>query len=434
MSERRARGLQSFAQVLCLLVATLAPASASPQAPGFDRELSALINAGQIERARAMLETKQLTEAQKLFFNARVLKAAGRLDEAIVVFRQVLDRDPAHLNAKRELAHSLMLIQDDAAAERAFNHLLDIDKNPHMKLGYHQFLNQIQSRRRLSFSGHFALLPSTNINNGTAHKSIDTDQGQFDIAPEAAPQSGIGIEVGFRAQARHALPPRDRVSLTLDTAKRLYSEAAFESRKHHLTLSYMRTNQRSMWSINPYFQTAYQERTGQIETRGLQLTYQRTLSSDLTVAFDARGFERNYKDHDYLDGPSLSGQISMTKQLAPNLSLRFESGVVQSDPKADHQKYQLRTYALGATRDVRSGLRLGLTFRTGQRRHDHDYPLIGVPRSDHFSSLTIGISDQNARAFGLSPSLSCTIRRNESNVAFADFESQDCRLSIARRF
>ena len=53
------------------------------------RNISKLISAGQIETARLVLESGNPSQADRVFFVARVLKAQRRLPEAIKAFRQV---------------------------------------------------------------------------------------------------------------------------------------------------------------------------------------------------------------------------------------------------------------------------------------------------------------------------------------------------------
>ena len=52
-----------------------------------DGDISRLLSIGQVEAARAMLETGAPTQVDRLFFDARLLKSQGRLTEAIELFR-----------------------------------------------------------------------------------------------------------------------------------------------------------------------------------------------------------------------------------------------------------------------------------------------------------------------------------------------------------
>lgn len=73
----------------------------------------------------------------------RLLKSQGEFKKAIALFRQVLQLEPNRMNARRELAHSLLLNRDFGPAKFHFNQLLRIDENPNMRDGYRRFLAMI---------------------------------------------------------------------------------------------------------------------------------------------------------------------------------------------------------------------------------------------------------------------------------------------------
>ena len=129
--------------------------------------ISRLISTGQIEAARIALEAEDPSQADRVFFEARILKAQGRLPEAINAFRQVLQIDPNYINARRELAHTLLLNRDYGPSRFHFLQLLKIDPNDQMRNGYREFINVIDQRKPVGFSGYFSILPSTNVNRGT---------------------------------------------------------------------------------------------------------------------------------------------------------------------------------------------------------------------------------------------------------------------------
>lgn len=164
------------------------------ESPGISR----LISTGQIEAARIVLEAQSPSEADRLFFEGRVLKAQRKFPEAIRVFRQVLQIDPNYINARRELAHTLLLNRDYGPAEYHFDALLQIDQNEQMRDGYRGFLNVIEQNKPVGFSGYFSLLPSTNVNRGTANTVFDTTLGQFVIDPNSQAESGVGVQLDFR--------------------------------------------------------------------------------------------------------------------------------------------------------------------------------------------------------------------------------------------
>ena len=114
-----------------------------------DNDISRLLTFGQVDAARELLEASDPSLADRLFFDARLLKSQAKFTAAIALFRQVLQLDPNRMNARRELAHTLLLNRDFEPAEFHFNQLLRIDENPNMRDGYRRFLAMIRRDKLL---------------------------------------------------------------------------------------------------------------------------------------------------------------------------------------------------------------------------------------------------------------------------------------------
>jgi hypothetical protein len=161
-----------------------------------------LINQGRIAEAEAVLSRTAPSAAQRLFFQGQVLKAQGRLPEAIATFRAVLRLKPDSLNARRELAHSQMLNRDFKPARDQFTALLDIDPDPQMRDGYRRFLSTIDQNRPLTVQTQFAVLPSSNARRGTTNTVFDTAIGQMGWLPPSPNGIVMCQDVGLRTTKR----------------------------------------------------------------------------------------------------------------------------------------------------------------------------------------------------------------------------------------
>ena len=178
-----------------------------------ESNISRLISTGQVEAARIALEVQNPSQADRVFFDGRILKAQRRFPEAINAFRQVLQIDPNYINARRELAHTLLLNRDYGRARFHFEELLKIDQNDQMRDGYRGFLNVMDQNKPIGFSGYFSILPSSNVNRGTTNIVFDTNLGQFVIDPNSQAESGVGVQLGFSGYFRHLTSPTSRISL-----------------------------------------------------------------------------------------------------------------------------------------------------------------------------------------------------------------------------
>ena len=205
-----------------------------------DNDISRLLTFGQVDAARAILEASDPSPADRLFFDARLLKSQAKLTAAIALFRQVLQIEPNRMNARRELAHTLLLNRDFGPAEFHFNQLMRIDEDPKMRDGYHRFLAMIQRNKPYGLSGYFSMLPSTNVNRGTAESIFQTSIGEFVIDESSQATSGFGLVVGFSGYARHSVDGDTRVALNWGLFASRYETESFGYQGADLALVYER--------------------------------------------------------------------------------------------------------------------------------------------------------------------------------------------------
>ncbi len=399
-----------------------------------DNEISALISSGRIAQARAEFERSNPTQAQRLFFEGRVAKARGALKPAIGNFRQALRLDPGYLNARRELAHTLMLDGQFSAAEYHFRELLRIDKSTAMRAGYQRFLGTIAARRPMGVSAEFALLPSSNINNGTTNTVFDTTTGRFTIDPGSRVVSGLGARLGVSGYFRKQYSPQSRITLNWGLSGTKYKNPTYNSATGTLALAYEHANERSRWSITPHLRHSWRGDDGDNTAVGLVFSLDRRLSVKNTLSISLGRERRFYPVQSYRDGPVTTATFSLSHQLSPALSVWAGVGGETGRPVADHLKYGAVRVFAGVARAWEGGLNTRFSLELGRRDFVGDYPLTTSPRKDSYYSLSATVFNSRVSYRGFTPRLSCSYSKNSSNVAFYDFDSTDCQLGLTRQF
>lgn len=83
-----------------------------------------MIANGRTHEAFALLLTTDPSVEDLMLFQGRVLKADEQFASAISIFRKILEGEPRYINARRELAHTLLLNQELEASEFHFRELL----------------------------------------------------------------------------------------------------------------------------------------------------------------------------------------------------------------------------------------------------------------------------------------------------------------------
>jgi len=426
------QAIKTFALAfLCVLGAGIADARPD------DSRISQLISQGQFATAREVLTKGDPTELDKLFFVARVFKATGRTEEAIRLFVEILNRDPSYINARRELAHTLLSAQKYEAASTQLALLQQIDRNPQMQAGYQQMQSIIDRDRPIGIYGVFALIPSSNINKGTSNTEFVTVLGTLVIDPSSQPVSGVGLQLGVSGYFRKIIDPQSRLSLKWSLTGVLYENSAYSSVNAELSLPYERRLSKGGFNIAPFYRVSWNEAGLAQQTTGLRFIADHRLSNQNRLNLALTYEERDYPTASYQNGAFSSETLSFTRQINPSLSYTLGTAFEQSgvfDPSKTHLAYDGGTLFASISKAWNGGLRTGFGLELGYRQFIGDYPLTTAPRADEFYGVNFTLSHARVQVAGFVPSLRCAYTFNTSNVAFFDFDVVDCTFGVSKEF
>ena len=396
--------------------------------------ISQLISAGQLEAARTAMEAGNPTDADQLFFAGRVLKAQGRLSEAIQVFREILRLDPDYINARRELAHTLLLNRNYGPAEYHFNALLRIDRNDRMRDGYKRFLTVIHRNRPVGFSGHVSLLPSTNVNRGTDNTAFDTTFGSFVINPEGQADSGVGMQVGISGHLRGFTSAKSRLALNWSLSGIRYEEDRYNSDTGNVALSHEQITRAGIWLLGPYIRGTWRDDNADNDAKGAHFSITHRLNARHQLSLSLYHEYRDYPLQEYQDGTFSSASFGLSRQISPSLSASGGFGYDSSSPDTVHLQYDSRKLTAGLSRSWKGGLQTSFGLDVGERDYAGLFPLTPFPRGDDFHKFNIEVQHFRVDIRGFTPHLYCSHVVNQSNIAFYDYNTTECRVTISRNF
>lgn len=402
--------------------------------PAGTPSISQLISAGYIDAARVQLELQTPSVMDRMFFDALVLKAHGKFPEAIKVFRRILQVDPNYINARRELAHTLMLSRDYGPARFHFEELLKIDQNDHMRNGYRGFLNAIDQNKPIGLSGFFSVLPSTNVNRGTTRTVFDTNIGQFVIDPGSHADSGVGAQLGLSGHFRYLTGPKGRLSLNWAMSGTRYQDVQYNSTVGSLAISYHQSTQSGRWFISPYIRKTLREDNADNQARGLQFGVTHRLSAGNLIGFSASHEYRDYDVLDYQDGTFTSGSLNVRHQIKPSVSVSGGVGLERNAPDAAHLQYNGRKPFAEIAKSWKGGLQSKFGLEYGVREFVGDYPLTSSPRNDVYTTVRLGGQHTRVDIRGFTPRVMCSHTINKSNVAFFEYNATECQATISKNF
>lgn len=398
------------------------------------QSVSRLINTGQIEKARFALESDKPSETDLLFFEARLLKARGRLPEAIHIFREVLQLDPDYINARRELAHTLLLNREYREANNQFQNLLRTDDNDEMREGYRRFLNVIDQNKAFGLTGFLSITPSTNLNRGTTNSVFDTSLGKFVIDQDSQAKSGLGAQFGVSGYFRHLLDPTRRVALTWSLSGTQYEQERYNSAVGSIALSYEQILDSGSWFLTPYYRVSVRKDDGDRDAKGISFGLNHRLNHRVQISVGLLHEYQDYVVQKHQDGSFTSGSITLTYQISPSVSLGGGLGFEHSSPEAEHLRYDASKIFLGMSKAWKGGLRTSFGLEYGLRDFSGIFPLTTSSRHEDFYQLSVGVQHSRINIQGFTPMLSCFYARNRSNIAFYDYDATECQATVSRNF
>lgn len=399
-----------------------------------DLEISRLINRGQFAAALQVLTESSPSQTDTLFFQARIDKARGQYSAAIVKLNEVLRRSPNHLNAKRELAHTLLLSARFNAAATQFRALLDVDQNPTMRAGYVQFLTTIENTKPVGFSGFVTLKPTSNLNNGTQNTRFDTFLGQVVIDESSRAVSGVGLQAGISGYFRYPVGQGNRMVLDWSASGTRYKNAAFNSDATNISLQFEHPFRTGQIQLGPYWRRGF--RSGDIsqDTSGFALNTDIRLSQDYSLNANFTTEYRLHPTKPHLDGTLDAGRVTIKRVVSDSLSVSGGISASTSRPESAHLQYDSLGVNVAVAKTWQSGIRTSVGLNIGTREFVGPYPLTFTPRADSFFSVNLSVQDPAISYAGFSPKVGCSYTQNRSNVAFFDYDTTACQLSFTRSF
>lgn len=399
-----------------------------------DLELIQLIAKGQVDEARRLYETLSPNELDWLFFKARVAKANRRFEEAIVGFRLVLRRDPTYMAAQRELAHSLLLIEDYRAATRHFQDLLKNDPDLDQRRGYVHFLNEIDREQPFLLSGTIAIVSSSNINRGSAHDTFHPgvpDTPSFDITSRA--ESDTGLEFSLNGRHLWSTQGNDQWRLDWGFSTRQFRGSQHDSYDLSTRISFNRINERTRWSIGPTARHVWAPKEDDHIVFGLSGSWEQRVSTRRSLFFAGSAENRNFESSKTKDGPFYWAQAGVaTQSLGGVLAVGARASFHR--PKIRHQQYDGQAVFAQLSRTWPGGLKGAIGFELGRREYKADFPLAGAARDDSYYQLSVTAQHDAIRIGRYTPTVHCLLRSTSSNIAFYDHDISECTYSIAMRF
>lgn len=391
-----------------------------------------LITAGDDAAARATADASSPVDRELV--EALIDQRDGRITEAIAHLRTVLRLRPDHRLARRLLANALATDGQYEAAEYHFNRLLEDEPDPEARASYARALRAISARKPVGVTAALAVVPSTNINRGTANQVFPTDFGDVVIDEDNLGASGLGLALSAGAFHRFELPGGQRLQIDAKVATILYDKPQFN--QHTLTLrgSLSDTTDGQSWSVAPEVSRAYLAGEAMYDRAAIALARGWTTSPRRGVILGALAEYRDYVTDDALSGPRFEVEARLRQQLTPRVRVETSLGLKRGDTQSAAFQYDGVEVGARLSRAYDSGLRLDVGATYEWRPYRGDFTGVTFAREDGIASVDFSVFNDKWTIQGAAPTYGCKLTWARSNIAFYDYSVQECTIGFTRNF
>jgi outer membrane protein len=368
------------------------------------------------------------------FLKATIAAEQQRWNDAIDTFRRILDEHPDLPRVRLDYARALFAAGEDQEADYNFRLVLP-SVEERVASNILRFLNEINARKRLTYSLTLGVSPDTNINAASSLSEITLFGLPFTQSQSSQQKSGVGIIVTTGGEYRQ--PLRDDFRLRLgglfyresyighsdfdDMVARVYAGPQYVFADGDASLLGV-ANKR--WYGDDPYSWGY---GGRVE---LNYSISNSVYAQSSIEYTPVGYHLNT----FQNGHLLTGLVTTNYALRSTSILSLITGVSEEhDAAPDFSNLSYRI-GIGYQRELPAGVTGYLQPDFLVSDYNAESPAFGTTRRDRTVRLQISLSKRDIRLWGFSPSISYTFSQDISNQALFAYTRHQFFFGFANAF
>jgi outer membrane protein len=388
----------------------------------------------------ALEQTPQLA-MERDFLIGYTAAESGKLDDAIKIFRHILNAHPEQTRVRLELGRALMIKGNVLAADHHFR-LASEDRTLPEDIArtVRATRGVIRQQKQWSFNIDLGLAPDSNITNGTNAESVEINLGPFtfpvSLDSQARQKSGTGQFLSLGGSARFGFVGETRLLIEGDTQLTNYSGKAQDDLASQL-------------AVGPEFDLS-DETTVSVQALGSQrwyggktantgfglragLQHEIGRNQRVGVSLDARRSLSGVADT--YTGWQLGGYATYERVIARRLiasaSLFGRRDALRSAAYSDFEVGG----SIGLGGELPLGINAGISAGASRAWFDAPLALFSKdPRTDWRLNGKVQLGLRSVRMMGFSPSVSYSYSASLSSLSLYDSKRSRLRFAMARYF
>ncbi len=389
----------------------------------------------------AALENAPQLAMERDFLLGYTAAENGKLDDAIKIFRHILNRHPEQTRVRLELGRALMIKGNVLAAD---HHLRlagedrtlpeDIARTVRATRGV------LRQQKQWSFNVDLGLAPDSNITNGTNAESVEINLGPFTfpvtLDSQARQKSGTGQFLTLGGSARFGLGDETRLLVEGDAQLINYRGKAQDDLSTQIAVGpEFNLNDETTLSIQALgSQRWYGGKTANTGF-GLRAGLQHEIGNDQRIGFSLDARRNLSAVADTYSGWQVGGYATYERVIGR----RFIASASLFGRRDALTSNSYSNFEVGGSVGLGGELPLGINagISAGASRAWFDAPLAifsSDPRKDWRLNGRVQIGLRSLRMMGFSPSISYSYSASLSTLTLYDSNRSRLRFALARYF
>ncbi len=401
----------------------------------------ALVEKGEVEAAEAILiklrdaNAPNVNQTQVSFLLGLIAFQREEYDEAVALYRDILDDQPALVRVRLELARTLFALKRDRVAAYHFRLALAEDLPENAKTNIRVFLALIEARKQWRVNASAGIAPDTNVSAGPRDRQVQIFGLPFELDDDARQRSGVGlttalsaeyfprIHKNWRLEARAGGTFTDYSNIRFDDLF-LFGEVGprYESKNYSVSVL-------GAYSRRFFGGEGFSESVGVKSLVGLGVTSRTRLFLRSTASYV------RYDLNEFRNGPVLTLGATAVRALSRGATLR--GGLSVSREQTDSNVLRNTQFIVNGA--YGRELPYAVTVQAGPeiywRQFDTSDPVNNdLTRRDITYGGSLFVTKRDWRLYGFAPVATYQFLRNESNVDRFDFTRHRLNVSLTRVF
>lgn len=355
---------------------------------------------------------------------------------SIRYYRKIISSRPDWYSARLQLATALYLNKDIRSAEEQLRKLRSENLSEEVASLIDGFIARVQKADHWSFRGGLTYLNEKNINNApSANRTIGGWRSE-------KPQSGKGMMYWGEAEKRFSLPDNFFVITQLAVAGKIYwNNHSYDELDGSIGTGMGYRNVNTMAQLIPFYEKSYYG-GGRTSNGGLQ-PYSNTVGIKMETEFqlsprwrlysDLKLGKNKYKEKNYLDGHRYSLNETLIYFPSPRQYISAGLGYSMLRTKQKDSSFDKTAFQTGWMYEWNGGISTFLQAAYGYRTYlAGDF--WGIKQTNYEYSTSVTIWHRDIYFWGITPKVTWSYQRIDSNHPFYDTERNRLFLSFSKYF